>query len=64
LVDALHGFEQPFTLLSVGQQLQLEGKLHYLGVYHSLRKETTGADRAGTPFLRRLKSAVSGGQIL
>ncbi len=35
-VNALHSFEQTAALFNVGQDLQLERKLHYLGVYHSV----------------------------
>lgn len=36
LVNVLHSFEEPFLLLGIGQQPQLECELHCLGVYRSV----------------------------
>jgi hypothetical protein len=40
-VDTLHGRQQKLALPWIGYQLQLQGELHYSGVYHSYRPEAT-----------------------
>lgn len=56
-IDALHGCEQPFTLIWVRYKLQLERKLHSLGVYHSIAERTSGGERATLQSLRYSSAA-------
>jgi hypothetical protein len=59
LVHALHSFQQPLALFCVREQLQLEGELHVVGVYHSATNAAPAANRGGNLFLCHLKEAVS-----